>query len=103
MKYLVTWKVNPVPPEMAKMALDLVKASLAQTDKDVKEGRITEASMYVDQSGGLVIVDVESNEELYQRLANEPFAPFLDFCVTPLIDYKIGYQSVISLFEKMAG
>jgi muconolactone delta-isomerase len=103
MKYLVTWKTNPIPPNMAKIAIELLKASKAQIDKDINEGTITEFLLYTDQSGGVAIIESESNDALYQRLGNEPFAPFLEFCVTPLADYEAGINTVLSNLEKMIG
>jgi muconolactone delta-isomerase len=102
MKYLVTWKTNPIPPDMMKGAIELLKASKAGVDKDLKEGKIIDFSLYADQSGGVAIIDVESNDELSQRLALEPFAPFLEFCVTPLSDYELGIKTTLSIFEKWA-
>ncbi len=103
MKYLVTWKFSQVPPNMAKTAIELLKASKAQVDKDKKEGTITEFWTYTDGTGGMALVEVESNDALSQRLANEPYAPFLTFCVTPLSDYEQSIKTAINNLQKYIG
>lgn len=43
MRYLVTWNILPVPPEMAKIALALNEATEAWMEAEKKAGRIIEA------------------------------------------------------------
>jgi muconolactone delta-isomerase len=101
MRYLVTWKMSPIPPDMAGTAIALLKASKAQVDKDKKEGTIPEFWTYADGTGGMALVEVESNDALAQRLANEPYAPFLTFAVTPLCDYEMTINTAINNLQKM--
>ncbi len=103
MRYLVTWKMMPVPPDMAKIALTLLKGSQAYTGGLAKKGVITEMWNRVDGTGGLALIEADSNDALFNLLAEEPYGPFLEFSVTPLSDINIAYESAIKQFEQMIG
>jgi muconolactone delta-isomerase len=103
MRYLVKWKQMPVPPDMAKIALTLLKASQASTGELTKKGVITEMWSRTDGTGGISLIEVDSNDALFKLLAEEPYGPFLQFSVTPLSDINIAYESAKKQFEKMIG
>jgi muconolactone delta-isomerase len=103
MRYLVTWKVLRAPPEMAKVALALLKASDEYTEKLVKEGAIKEVWAYADGSGGGCIGEADSHEAGYKAMMANPFAPFLEYSVTPIIDFKLASDTAKNFLEKMAG
>ena len=68
MRYLLTWKVRQVPPQMAKVALALLKASDEYTEKLVKDGIIKELWAYADGSGGGCIGEGDSHEDAYKAM-----------------------------------
>ena len=93
----------PVPPEMAKTALALNEASEAWMDAEKKAGSIIEAWQKTEGSGGVAIVELESNDALYHKLMENPFMPFLEYTVTPLTDMKIAFAVGQAFYKKMAG
>jgi len=103
MRYLVTWKVLRPPPEMAKVALALLKASDEYTEKLVKEGAIKEVWANADGSGGGLIGEADSHEAGYKAMMANPYAPFLEYSITPIIDFKLASDTAKNFLEKMAG
>jgi muconolactone delta-isomerase len=101
MKYLVKWKLLPVPPEMAKTALTLLEASRKYTSNLIKQGKMSEMWNLADGSGGLALVEVESNDELFNMLQAEPYGPFLEYSVSPLSDIQLAYETAIKQFKQM--
>jgi hypothetical protein len=103
MRYLVEWKLMSVPPEMAKTALALNQAADAWIDAEKKAGCIIEAWSKTEGSGGVAIVERESNDALYQKLMENPYMPFLQYTVTPLTDIKIAMVAGQAFLKKMVG
>jgi len=103
MRYLMQWDLLPVPPEMAKTALTLLKASQAYTSGLLKKGIITEMWSRTDGTGGLAIIEADSNDALFKLLAEEPYGPFLKFSVTPLTDVNLAYEAAEKQFKQMIG
>ena len=103
MRFLVTWKVLPVPPEMVKTALTLLKRSQAYINRLLKTGTITEAWNYTDNTGGIALIEAGSNDDLFKLLAEEPYGPFLQFSVTPLSDINMAYATAEKQFKQMIG
>lgn len=67
MKYLVTWKFLPVPPEMSKTALALLEATELWVEKEKKAGGcIVEIWATTDGTGGVAIAENESNDALFK-------------------------------------
>lgn len=63
MRYLVTWKFMPVPPQMAEMALALNEATGPWMEAEIKAGKI-EVWARSDTSGGIAIIEGDSNDEI---------------------------------------
>jgi muconolactone delta-isomerase len=103
MRYLLQWVLLPVPPEMAKTALSLLKASQAYTSGLAKKGVITEMWNLTDGTGGLAIIEADSNDALFKLLSEEPYGPFLQFSVTPLTDINLAYETAEQQFKQMIG
>lgn len=103
MRYLVKWEILPVPPNMAKTALALLKASRAYTGGLMKQGTITELWNYTDGTGGIALIEADSNDALFKVLNNEPYGPFMRFSVVPLTDMNIAYDAGERLIEQMIG
>lgn len=103
MRYLVTWKLLPVPPEMAKMALSLLKATETWIEKQKTAGFLIEAWQYTEGMGGVAIVEAKSNDALYLKLMSSPFSPFQQYCVTPLTDMKLAIEDGMKSYQKIIG
>ena len=102
MRYLITWKVLRVPPEMAKIALPLLEASQEYTEKLVKEGKITELWAYADGSGGGCVGVDDSHEDIYKAVMADPYSPFLEYSITPLIDFNLALDIAKEKFRMLA-
>ena len=88
---------------MAKTALTLVEATEAWIKAEKERGCLTEVWATTDTTGGVAIVEVESNDALYLKLEEVPFMPFMQFCVTPLTDMKLSIEAGKKSYKKMAG
>ncbi len=99
----MTWKVQRVPPEMAKTALALLKASDEYTKKLVKEGTIKEVWANADGSGGGCIGEADSHEAGYKFMMANPYAPFLEYSVTPIIDFMLASDTAKERLKKLSG
>jgi muconolactone delta-isomerase len=86
---------------MAKTALMLLKASREYTAGLMKQGKITEMWNYTDGTGGLALVEVDSNDELFGLIQAEPYGLFLQFAVTPLTDINLAYESAEKMFQQI--
>jgi hypothetical protein len=100
--YLVTWEVPPAPPAMAKMAAALLEASIPWIENEKKAGRIIGIWGNTQSGGGAAISDYDSNDALYAKLMEAPFAPFCQFSVTPLSDWNLTTETSIQLYKKIA-
>jgi muconolactone delta-isomerase len=103
MRYLITWKLMRVPPEMAKVALALLKASDEYTGKLVKDGTIKELWAYADGTGGGCVGEGNSHEDAYKALMANPYAPFLEYSITPIIDFKLASDTAKETLKKLSG
>ena len=103
MRYLVSWDFRPVPPQMAEMALALNKATGPWLEAEKKAGGIIEVWSRTDTSGGIAIVEADSNDALYKKIAETPYYPFMIVTVTPLTDIKVALEVGRNFLKKMAG
>ncbi len=103
MRYLVDSDVSPIPPEMAEAALAMADATEDWMKEEKKAGRIVEMWAKTDGSGGIILVEAESNDELFKKLTEMPFSPFLQFCVTPLTDMETAMEGWRQQLKRMAG
>jgi muconolactone delta-isomerase len=103
MRYLVTWKFAPVPPEMAKAAIALNQATAVWIEAEKKAGTIIETYATVDTNGGVAIVEHESNDALYQKIMEVPYRPFMQITVTPLSDINVAMKAGRAFLKKMTG
>ena len=73
-----------------------------KTLKDLeKDGKVKTKYAFADISGGVVILDVESLEELYGTLATLPTNPYVDREIHPLISMDLMEEAVDMAMEKM--
>lgn len=103
MRYLVTWKTLPVTPEMTKTALALLEATETWIEEEKQAGRIIEAWATSDGTGGVAICEYDSNDAVFGKLMESPYAPFLQYTVTPLTDLKLALGTFKKALKKMAG
>jgi hypothetical protein len=88
---------------MAKVALTLLKASDEYTEKLVKEGSIKEVWANTDGSGGGCVSEADSHEAGYKMMMANPYAPFLEYKVVPIIDFKLASDTAKNYLQKMTG
>ena len=67
----------------------------------MKQGKIMEMWNFTDGTGGLALVEIDSNDELFELIQAEPYGPFLQFADTPLTDINLAYESAIKMFQQM--
>lgn len=103
MKYFVTWTHLPVPPEMMKTYLALLEATEAWMANEKKAGRILEVWEKADATGGIAIVEMDSIEDFYKLLLENPTYPFNQWTVTPLVDLNFAISEGKKLYQKMIG
>ena len=99
----MTWKLSPVPPQMAKTALALTEATETWIEKQKKAGSIIEICQYTEGTGGVAIVEEKSNDALYQKIWECPYSLFMQYCVTPLTDMKIALETNKTILKRLAG
>jgi hypothetical protein len=99
MKYLVIANpsLTPIPPEQA---VNIYKAAFLWIDERHKNGKI-ESTYIFNEGGGFSIVNVNSQEELFDAMLSYPLYPFFDWEVKALVEWKHGYNSVIEFYKKM--
>lgn len=88
---------------MARTALTLMKASKSYTSGLKREGTITEIWAFTDGTGGVAIMEADSNDALFKLLSEEPYGPFIQFSVTPLTDLNMAYEYAEKILGQMVG
>lgn len=66
MKYLVTSIRLPIPPEMSEAVVEMSKAAGKWYEQEMKAGRLVDAWVKSDVSGGVMLWEVESNDALFK-------------------------------------
>jgi len=87
---------------MAETAQTLLEAAQPWIENEEKAGRILAMGGDVDGVGGAAIVEYDSNDALHAKLMENPFSPFLQYCVKPLADWKLINEIAKQFFKKMA-
>jgi len=95
MKYLVN--VSPtltlIPPEQSA---NMVKAAMSWCEENAKNGKLECNYIFAEGAGGILIVNVNSHEELFDLLISCPTYPLATWEVKPLCDWKYAFNSVIA-------
>jgi hypothetical protein len=87
---------------MAKTAIALIKATKTWIENEKKRGGLIEAWGYTEGTGGVGIVESDSNDAVYTKLMENPFSPFMEYCVTPLTDMNLQLKTAEEFYKKMA-
>lgn len=103
MLFLVVDKVRlqPVPDEQALSAYKAAQRLFKMLKDLEKAGKLKARYAFADISGGIIILDVESLEELYGTLASMPTNPYVDREIHPLISMDMMEEAVDIAMEKM--
>jgi len=94
MLYLVKSELKgayPLPPEEW---MELVVKGLEDIMKYKKQGKIVVHGAFVGRSAGCIIWDVDSNEELQKLVSQQPWWPFMETEIIPLISTENTLESV---------
>ena len=90
-----TVRLEFVEPEVAVAQMKMLQQTFA-TYNDLKEkGKLKFAYAFADSPGGIMLLDVDSNEELQQVLFLLPSMPLVSRAVRPLTEMK-SVDTIIS-------
>ena len=93
MLFFVKAKLNEAPPMPREQFLGMM-ASTWQVIKQLENnGKVLAGGAMIGQRAGCVIVDVDSNEELFELLTRLPVAGYMDWEVVPLIPADTALES----------
>jgi muconolactone delta-isomerase len=94
-------KLQPVPEEQALSAYNAAQRLFKMLKDLEKDGKLKAKYALADIPGGIVMLDVESLEELYGILASMPTNPYVDREIHPLISMDLMEEAVDMAREKM--
>ena len=97
-----TVRLEFVQPEVAVAQMKMLQQTFA-TYNDLKEqGKLKFAYAFADSPGGMMVLDVASNEELQQVLFLLPSMPLVQRTVRPLTEMK-SVDAIISELQGIVG
>lgn len=93
-------KLEFVQPDLAVAQMKMMQQTF-NTYRDLKEqGKLKFAYAFADSPGGIVVLDVASNEELQQILFLFPSMPLVNRIVRPLTEMK-SVENIIGELESI--
>ncbi len=100
MLFLVTDTVRLefVEPKVAIAQMKMLQQTFATYQELKEQGKIKFAYAFADSPGGIIILDVASNEELQQVLFLLPSMPLVQRIVRPLTEIK-SVEGVVTELE----
>ncbi|MHC4256692.1 MAG: muconolactone Delta-isomerase family protein, partial [Planctomycetota bacterium] len=105
MQYLVnfeTMEIGTLPPQQVAQILEnRFLPSVEIIKKQKAEGKILAGGIEAGGKGGVVIVEVDSNEELSQLLTELPNWGLLNITVTPLESFEFRASVLRKMVEKL--
>jgi muconolactone D-isomerase len=97
-----TVKVEFVEPQVAVAQMKMLQQTF-ETYRELKgSGELKFAYAFADRPGGIVVLDVASNEELQQTLFLMPSMPLVERTVRPLTEMK-SVEGLIKELESIVG
>jgi muconolactone D-isomerase len=95
-----TVKLEFVQPDLAVAQMKMLEQTFS-VYRDLKEqGKLKFAYAFADSPGGIVVLDVASNEELQQTLFLFPSMPLVNRIVRPLTEMK-SVEEIISELQSI--
>lgn len=94
MLFLVNSEAKGAYPLPAEQWLELCLKHVEAIMDYKKQGKVVVHGGFVGRKGGIVIYDVESNEELQKLESQLPLWPFMETEITPLISTE---EALVSL------
>lgn len=102
MLYLVmdTVKMEFITPDMAVAQMKMLQQTFAIYKELSDSGKLKFSYAFADKPGGIIVLDVASNEELQQTLFLLPSMPLVDRVVRPLTEIR-SVESIINELESI--
>lgn len=95
-----TVKLEFIEPELAVAQMKMLQQTF-NIYRDLKEqGKLKFAYAFADSPGGVMVLDMTSNDELQQTLFLLPSMPFVSRTVRPLTDMK-SVENLIGELESI--
>jgi muconolactone delta-isomerase len=101
MKYMVHWRLAPIPPEMFELAIKMIPVQIQYTKSLEAKGKVLGSYAFPGCREGMKIYQADSDVELHQLLFGNPFATLLNFTTTPLLDFAWAADNVKTAMEHM--
>jgi muconolactone D-isomerase len=104
-----TVKLEFVQPDLAVAQMKMLEQTFGVYRELKEQGKLKFAYAFADSPGGIVVLDVASNEELQQTLFLFPSMPLVNRMVRPLTEMKsveeiiIELQSIVSSMPRKPG
>jgi muconolactone D-isomerase len=104
-----TVKLEFVQPDLAVAQMKMLEQTFSIYNDLKEQGKLKFAYAFADSPGGIIVLDVASNEELQQTLFLFPSMPLVSRVVRPLTEMKsvdsiIGeLQSIVSSMPRKPG
>ena len=100
MRFALTGKtIHQIPPEMFP---GLIDAAVAWANKYTTNKKVEHIWHFSGGMAGVIIVNVNSAEELNAMIAEFPFAPFAEMEVHALLDFRDAMQQIKQVVQAMA-
>jgi muconolactone D-isomerase len=93
-----TVRLEFVGPEVAVAQMKMLQQTFATYGELKEQGKLKFAYAFADLPGGIIVLDVASNEELQQTLFLLPSMPLVQRTVRPLTEIK-SVESVVTELE----
>ncbi|AIF83580.1 muconolactone delta-isomerase [Candidatus Nitrososphaera evergladensis SR1] len=90
-----TVKLEFVGPEVAVAQMKMLQQTFATYQELKEQGKIKFAYAFADSPGGIIVLDVASNDELQQVLFLLPSMPLVQRTVRPLTEIK-SVEGIVS-------
>ena len=97
MKYLIIGRLSEKLP--LEKGEELNRTSMEWIEKRINDGIIDCHHIFIDNSGGMVISNAKSHEELSNDLVTYPMSPYFKWEIIPLCDWKQHYEFYINLYK----